>query len=901
VSGLANRDIEVIADKFGLSEQALKVIQNIRESPPARNVQSGKGNVSGFYPSKKMGQSIQFESHTLELSAIMLKEHDSKVLEFYDQPPSFPIQYMITDKNGRTKNHGHIYTADFFVIEEDWIGWEEWKPEKDLLQLAISSPERYLLDDNGIWRCPPAEKYAARFGLSIRIKTDRDINETYQRNITFLEDYLIHTPSINEAHIIERIREVVSENPGITIKELIQEHSLDPDHIYICFIHDDIYIDLYNAVLADPARTAVFLTKELAEAYSNIQSAAKEHDPYSFVIEVEVGGKILWDGREFTFINIGESKYSLLSSDDKLVDIPVQVFETLVKNGTIAGVNTKPIENDAALQMIREADEDQLRDANMKFEYVRRVLSGEKPTDIPERTLRHWVAQYNQAETQYGNGFVGLIPKRNTQGNRYRRIHDKVLELINKYITEHYETTKQKNKSNVYRLLSSECEKQGLMAPSLRTFCEIINSRPVNEQTRKRKGDKAAYATDPFYWELDRATPRHGDRPFEICHIDHTELDIECVCSVTGRSLGRPWATFLVDANSRRLLVVYLTFDPPSYRSCMMVLRECVRRYSRLPQKLVVDGGKEFHSIYFDSLLAYYKVTKMKRPGAKPRFGSVCERLFGTTTTTFINNLLGNTQITKNVRQVTKSVNPKKLAVWTLGKLYEKLCEWAYEMYDTLDHPALGSSPRDAYMTSIALTGKRKFSMIAYNETFLMLSLPTTRKGKAKVEPGRGVKINKYYYWSEKFLHPGVEGESVPVRYDPYNMGIAYAYVLNQWILLNSSEYSAFKGKSEKEINLATEEIKRRMKIYGKQTEVSARKMAQFLNSTEAEEVLLMQRLKDNEQKTVFEIIQGGKSAESTRKTESTKTTKAPNLVVLPNLKNNTDLKSINFEQLEEF
>jgi len=88
--------------------------------------------------------------------------------------------------------------------------------------------------------------------------------------------------------------------------------------------------------------------------------------------------------------------------------------------------------------------------------------------------------------------------------------------------------------------------------------------------------------------ELEITTPRHSDRPFEIAHLDHTELDIELVSSLTGSNLGRPWATFLTDAFSRRLLAFALTFDPPSYRSCMMVLRECVRRHNRLPQILVV-------------------------------------------------------------------------------------------------------------------------------------------------------------------------------------------------------------------------------------------------------------------------------------------------------------------------
>ncbi len=49
------------------------------------------------------------------------------------------------------------------------------------------------------------------------------------------------------------------------------------------------------------------------------------------------------------------------------------------------------------------------------------------------------------------------------------------------------------------------------------------------------------------------------------------------VSSVTGKPLGKPWVTFLVDAFSRRILSVYLTFDPPSYRSCMMACAPCRR------------------------------------------------------------------------------------------------------------------------------------------------------------------------------------------------------------------------------------------------------------------------------------------------------------------------------------
>ena len=153
------------------------------------------------------------------------------------------------------------------------------------------------------------------------------------------------------------------------------------------------------------------------------------------------------------------------------------------------------------------------------------------------------------------------------------------------------------------------------MGLSERTFYRQLTSRRGTLQTTKRHGARAAYAETPWYWVLTPTTPRHGDRPWEIVHLDHTQLDLELV-SQHGTRLGRPWVTFAVDAYSRPILGLYLSFDPPAYRACMMVLRACVRRHQRLPQSIVVDGGPECHSVYFESLLARYYYTKKTRPGA---------------------------------------------------------------------------------------------------------------------------------------------------------------------------------------------------------------------------------------------------------------------------------------------
>jgi len=349
----------------------------------------------------------------------------------------------------------------------------------------------------------------------------------------------------------------------------------------------------------------------------------------------------------------------------------------------------------------------------------------------------------------------------------------------------------------------------------------------------------------------------HGDRPFEIGHIDHTELDIELVCSQTSRNLGRPWATFFSDTYSRRILAVYVTFDPPSYRSCLMALRICVKRHGRLPQIVVVDNGSEFNSTYFETLLATFEITKKQRPPAQARFGSVCERLFGTSNTQFIHNLQGNTQITRNVRQVTKSVNPKNQAIWTLPFLYDYLCHWAYEIYDTIDHPALSQSPKEAFARGMLQSGDRSHRMIPYNKDFCTLTLPTTSKGTSKVQPGHGVKINYIYYWSNLFGDPEIENTWIPIRYDPFNIGIAYAYVKGQWVECLSQYYADFQGHSEKELKLASVELRKRHQNYSKNNKISAKKLANFLASAEAQEALFKQRTRDLETQQVLQIIEG--------------------------------------------
>ena len=111
--------------RLNLKEPAQKLIDQIRSSDPARRVGGGRSNVSGLYPSRKMGVTIQFESHRVELAAIYVMEHDPLTLEFYDQPPSIVLDY----NSAKGKRLSVRHTPDFFVLRQDFAGWEEWKTE----------------------------------------------------------------------------------------------------------------------------------------------------------------------------------------------------------------------------------------------------------------------------------------------------------------------------------------------------------------------------------------------------------------------------------------------------------------------------------------------------------------------------------------------------------------------------------------------------------------------------------------------------------------------------------------------------------------------------------------------------------------------------------------------------
>ena len=175
-----------------------------------------------------------------------------------------------------------------------------------------------------------------------------------------------------------------------------------------------------------------------------------------------------------------------------------------------------------------KADRNALAEANRRYAIIKPVLEGRRPVDTttPARTIRDWAAKYREATQTLGCGYVGLLSNYHHCGNRLPRFPEEVISMLREFIESEYETHKQKRKREVYGEFVIFCQKKGLVTiPSYRLFVAAINRRPRYEQVKKRAGRRAAYPYEPMYWELTFTLPRHGDRPFEIVHIDHTQLD----------------------------------------------------------------------------------------------------------------------------------------------------------------------------------------------------------------------------------------------------------------------------------------------------------------------------------------------------------------------------------------
>jgi transposase InsO family protein len=820
-----------------------KAVETIRTSDPVRRVGGGTHNVATRFASRKMGCVIQAESHKGELPAVYFWEHDPNTHEFYDQPSKVKLSYQ----NAEGKHISHLSTPDYFLIQENWMGWVECKPEEQLKASYESGSNRYVPDGNGGWRCPPGEEFAAQFGLGFKVRSTLETNWMLVRNLEFLSDYLQSECPQPPQEIYCAITKHFGGERWVLLQHLLEQQEVSADTIFALIAYGSLIVDLERELLAEPGFTNVCADSLSAQIYQHQQrGSSKQAVVPLHTILLASGTAIVWDGSPWRILNVGTSDIFLEDENRDISDLRLDTFQSLVARGSIVGIPAEadPRHELSAKVMKRAAPID-LEGAIQRFDYLNAAEAG--VISVPARTLRYWRKRANEGEITFGNRFAGLVPRISARGNRTRKVNTEVVVTMNEVIDVDVLVNFQPKISVCYGRVRNLCTERGLSPPSEKTFRAEIKRRKEETVVLARQGRRAVYGITEFQWYVDQSTPRHGERPFEIGHIDHTELDVELVDSRTGANLGRPWLTILLDAYTRLIIAFFLTLDPPSYRSCMAVIRNAVRRHGRIPKTIVVDQGSDFESLYFEALLARLETHKKSRPAAKSRFGSVIESVFGVSNQAFIHNLRGNSQSLQSPRSMSPSHDPRTQAVWTLPALTDSFEGFVDNTYASLKHPALGMSPKEAMARGLAMTGCRDHILIPYTEDFNRLCMPTTIAGKALVRSGRGIKIKGIFYWHPGFREATVTATKVHIVFDPFDVSRAYALVGGDWVLCRSEHQAFFERRTEREIATITQEIRVLHYLANDRRAVNAGEIAAYVAKARESEIVLLQQRRDTE------------------------------------------------------
>ena len=500
------------------------------------------------------------------------------------------------------------------MIREDGFWIEEWKEEARLQKLNADKPDR-IFKNKEEWRFPVVEEHLRSLGISYRLRSANEHPRTFIQNLIFLSDYLNpRWPAVEEPHLVA-IQSQFEDQAALPLLHLLDrgrsaesgkvgEGGYSADDVYKALADGLLCFDLKTELLSDTHRVKVYrdlpaleLGRSLGEVNTYEVQSSERRD-----VSIDPGSLVDYDEVTYTIVRVG-AKSATLQSQNSSFDREISALLDMHQRGLItvrpkekASTPTLPV-----LDQLPPMRVEEILDRMKLLEMAKADPSS--VVTVSKRTLQRYRAMVRSAGEHVVDQRLALASRIGERGNRERKIPQRLLELIAQIAQEHYNTAANKNKTMAYRYFLDACEKEEVPPCSMNSFNKELE---LHKSVKARMGKRVAYQEEAIVWYLYLTEPVHGVRPFQYIHIDHTQLDLQLVSAEIRKLLGKAWLSLAVDAESREIVGFYLTFDPPSYRSCMMVIRDIVRRHGRMPEMLVLDNGKEFHSRALAKLCELY-------------------------------------------------------------------------------------------------------------------------------------------------------------------------------------------------------------------------------------------------------------------------------------------------------
>ena len=380
-------------------------------------------------------------------------------------------------------------------------------------------------------------------------------------------------------------------------------------------------------------------------------------------------------------------------------------------------------------------------------------------------------------------GWAGCVPNWRARGNRTRRFSAGQLVAMDAAIATYYVGTNgfarpKRTKTAAYQMYRDKYPDP----VSLATFKRRIRELAGLEQARHRDGDRAANrfrtarGRDPFV----------GLYPLHVIQVDATLGDIFLALleSVLGHDafLVRPQVSVAVDVYSSCVVGLYVSLGGESGATALMLLRDVVRRHGRMADIVLMDNGAGYRSNDVRNFVVGICGRELQhRAPHRPQIGGICERLFETMQAELLVSMAGQTSRLKAVREVTKSMDPRRDAAWTLAAFTGILEHFFFEIYNRRVHPGVDMAPLEKLEQGYLLRGYREQQRVAFDSNLLAATSPSC--GTRQIDPKLGVWVNYQRFRNaevSKRFH-GRDDRTVEVRREPDDCTLLRVLADRQW------------------------------------------------------------------------------------------------------------------------
>lgn len=441
------------------------------------------------------------------------------------------------------------------------------------------------------------------------------------------------------------------------------------------------------------------------------------------------------------------------------------------------------LREDTELAALREVEASKRR--KIPPSELKRPRKPRKPEEPSPQTICGWFRLWRR----YREDIRVLLPAWDKRGQAGPRYALPMYEWMRKALEDSF--LKRGSGSDVryaYARFENYCKSQGLDAekakaeglprpyPSYVTFNTYKNKIVAGrEEMRIREGSRPAYLS----YNVFRKQERPGEVLAEV-EIDHCLIDLMVVHPQSGRVLGRPWLTALLDRASSMVIGLHLSLSDPGYPAVQRCLAHAfwpkdLRGYPDLenpwpcegiPREIFTDNGKEFHCESLKRAEDALTFRLRPLPVMSPWLKGKVERFFGRFNIQVLGHKEGKTFSSAARRGDYK---PAKAAEWDMPRLRGDVLRYLVDDYHVTNHRGLrDAKPLEVWQDLIERQGGVR-PMSSYDQVVELM-------GQHMMRPlsNTGININGINYWAPEFTQLkedlGRSKEWVECRFDPYDL-----------------------------------------------------------------------------------------------------------------------------------